>query len=133
MSAPQFVHLRLHSEYSVADGIVRLDDAIAAALADHMPALALSDLNNLFGPVKFYKAARSKGVKPIIGCDVWLDNDADRDQTVLAILLSHAPAGGGCASGAVSYPRRFQSARGGGVHRRRRCACRPAPAAALHG
>jgi DNA polymerase-3 subunit alpha len=72
MPAPQFVHLRLHSEYSITDGIVRLDDAIARAAADAMPALALSDLGNLFGMVKFYSAARSKGVKPIIGCDVWI-------------------------------------------------------------
>jgi DNA polymerase III subunit alpha len=70
MTDPRFVHLRLHSEYSIADGIVRLDDAVAAALRDLMPALALTDLSNLFGMVKFYKAARSAGIKPIIGCDV---------------------------------------------------------------
>jgi DNA polymerase-3 subunit alpha len=70
MADPRFVHLRLHSEYTIADGIVRLDDACAAAVANQMPALALTDLSNLFGMVKFYKAARSAGIKPIIGCDV---------------------------------------------------------------
>src|SRR2546423_59100 len=93
MSAPQFVHLRLHSEDSVAARIVRPDDAIAAALAGHMPPLAPTDLNNLFGLVKFYKAARAKGVKPIVGCDVWLANDADRDQPFRVLLLCQSRAG----------------------------------------
>src|SRR5512141_1721890 len=70
MTDPRFVHLRLHSEYTIADGIVRLDDAVAAARDDGMPALALTDLSNLFGMVKFYKAARGAGIKPLIGCDV---------------------------------------------------------------
>ncbi|MFA7267823.1 MAG: DNA polymerase III subunit alpha [Sterolibacterium sp.] len=77
-SLPQFVHLRLHSEYSITDGIVRLDAAVAQAAADVMPALALTDLANLFGMVKFYTAARKAGVKPIVGCDVWVaDNTTD--------------------------------------------------------
>ena len=59
MPESRFVHLRLHSEYSVTDGIVRLDDAVARASAHRMPALALTDLTNLFGLVKFYKAAAS--------------------------------------------------------------------------
>ena len=53
-----FVHLRLHSEYSVTDGIVRLGDAVGAAVRYQMPALALTDLANVFGLVKFYSAAR---------------------------------------------------------------------------
>ena len=68
MTDPSFVHLRLHSEYSVVDGIVRLDEAVEAAVADRMPALGLTDLGNVFGLVKFYTAARSRGVKPIAGC-----------------------------------------------------------------
>src|SRR4051812_15287834 len=51
---PHFIHLRLHSEYSIQDGIVRLDDAVARAAEDGMPALALTDLSNVFGLVKFY-------------------------------------------------------------------------------
>ncbi|MBX9727819.1 MAG: PHP domain-containing protein, partial [Sphingopyxis sp.] len=91
MSAPSpapFVHLRLHSEYSIVDGIVRIDDAVAAAQADGMPALALTDLSNVFGMVKFYKEARSKGIKPVIGCDLWLSNEADRDNPFRALLLA---------------------------------------------
>ncbi|MDQ5902657.1 MAG: polymerase subunit alpha [Pseudomonadota bacterium] len=58
MPDPRFVHLRLHSEYSVTDGIVRIDDAVARAAGSGMPALALTDLGNFFGLVKFYSAAR---------------------------------------------------------------------------
>ncbi|MFO1266909.1 MAG: DNA polymerase III subunit alpha [Rubrivivax sp.] len=72
-SAAAFVHLRVHSEYSVVDGTLRIDDAAAAARAERMPALAITDLGNLFGAVKFYKACRAKGVKPIIGVDVWME------------------------------------------------------------
>ena len=61
MTAPAFVHLRLHSEFSIVDGTVRIDDAVAAAAADGMPALAITDLANVFGLVKFYKAARARG------------------------------------------------------------------------
>ena len=90
---PQFIHLRLHSEYSITDGIVRLDDAIARAKEDAMPALALTDLCNVFGLVKFYKAARAAGVKPVVGCDVWISNDAHRDQTHRLLLLCRSHAG----------------------------------------
>lgn len=72
MLAPRFVHLRLHSEFSIADSIVRLDDAIAAAHADQMPALALTDLSNAFGLIRFYRAARATGIKPIMGIDTWV-------------------------------------------------------------
>jgi len=93
MPAPSFVHLRLHSEYSIVDGIVRLEQAVAAAMADGMPALALTDLCNVFGLVKFYQEARGKGVKPIIGCDVWLENEADRDKPYRVLLLCQSRAG----------------------------------------
>jgi len=85
---PAYVHLRLHSEYSIVDGIVRIDEAVAAARADAMPALALTDLGNVFGMVKFYAAARSSGIKPIIGCDLWLANEADRDNPHRMLLLA---------------------------------------------
>jgi DNA polymerase III subunit alpha len=92
-SAPQFVHLRCHSEYSIVDGIVRIDDYVAAANKDAMPALALGDLSNLFGAIKFYKAARDKGVKPIIGCELWLENTKNRDQAFRFLLLVQNNAG----------------------------------------
>ena len=88
MSSPGFVHLRLHSEYSIADGTLRIDDAVAAAAADRMPALALTDLSNQFGLIKFYTAARAHGLKPIAGCDVWIANDRERDQPSRALLLA---------------------------------------------
>ena len=93
MPDPSFVHLRLHSEYSVSDGIVRLDEAIAAAAADRMPALGLTDLANMFGLVKFYKDARAKGIKPVAGVDVWLSNDADRDKPFRLLLLAQNRGG----------------------------------------
>src|SRR5512134_1178326 len=93
MPAPSFVHLRLHSEYSIVDGIVRLDEAVEAAAADGMPALALTDLANVFGMVKFYQAARAAGVKPIVGCDVWLENESDRDKPYRMLLLCQSRSG----------------------------------------
>ncbi len=87
MSNPAFVHLRLHSEFSIADGTLRIDDAIAAAAADAMPALALTDLSNVFGLVKFYSAARGSGLKPIVGCDVWLTHESERDAPFRVLLL----------------------------------------------
>ena len=87
MSDPRFVHLRVHSEFSIADGIVRLDDIVAAAAKDGQGALALTDLGNAFGLVRFYKEARGKGVKPIAGCDVWITNPEDRDKPSRLLLL----------------------------------------------
>ena len=87
MGRPLFVHLRMHSEYSVNDGIVRIDDAVQRAAQDRMPALALTDAANLFGMVKFYGAARAAGVKPIIGADCWVENAADREKSARVLLL----------------------------------------------
>jgi DNA polymerase-3 subunit alpha len=67
-----FVHLRLHTEFSVVDGTNRIDEVVASAAADGQGALAITDLSNLFGAVKFYKAARSAGVKPLLGAELLL-------------------------------------------------------------
>jgi DNA polymerase-3 subunit alpha len=93
MAAPRFVHLRMHSEYSVTDGIVRIEEAVKRAAADGMPALALTDAANFFGMVKFYGAARAAGVKPIVGADCWLQNGADRDKPFRLLLLCSSRAG----------------------------------------
>ena len=61
-----FVHLRIHTEFSVVDGTNRIDEIVAAAALDNQPALAISDLGNLFGTVKFYSEARKAGVKPFL-------------------------------------------------------------------
>ncbi len=95
MNTPDFVHLRLHSEFSIADGIVRIDDAVDRAKADSMPALGISDLSNLFGMVKFYKACRGNGIKPVIGCDVWIENETDRDKPFRTLLICRNRAGYG--------------------------------------
>ncbi|MBS1191339.1 MAG: polymerase subunit alpha [Rhodocyclaceae bacterium] len=93
MSDLQFIHLRLHSEYSVTDGIVRVGDAVKRAAADGMPALALTDLANLFGLVKFYTGARGKGVKPIAGADVWIANPESPADPYRLLLLVKNKAG----------------------------------------
>ena len=84
-----FIHLRLHTEFSVVDGTNRIDDVVAAAAADGQPALAITDLNNLFGAVKFYKAARGAGVKPLLGAEVMLQGFSD--ETPGAMPGSHQP------------------------------------------
>ena len=95
MNAPRFIHLRLHSEFSITDGIVRLDDAVKRAKQDKMPALGMSDLMNIFGMVKFYKACRAQGLKPIIACDIWLENTEDRDKPYRLMLIAKNRAGYG--------------------------------------
>lgn len=69
-----FVHLRFHSEYSIVNGIVRLDPAIAAAVADSRVALGITDQMNIFGGLRFYSHAIAAGIKPIVGCDLWVTN-----------------------------------------------------------
>ncbi|MFA5083141.1 MAG: PHP domain-containing protein, partial [Hydrogenophilaceae bacterium] len=93
MTALSFIHLRLHSEYSVQDSILTIDRAIAMASEDGMPALALTDLANLFGLVKFYSGARKKGVKPIVGCDIWLAGRDQPDKLSRMLLLVQNRAG----------------------------------------
>ncbi len=93
MPLPVFVHLRCHSEYSIVDGMVRIGDYVERAVQDGIPALGLTDLSNLFGAVKFYKAARDKGVKPILGCEVWLENETSREQPFRMLLLCQTHVG----------------------------------------
>ena len=84
-----FVHLRLHTEFSVVDGTTRIDDIVKAAAGDGQPALAVSDFGNLFGAIKFYKAARGAGVKPIIGAEVLLEGrDPEQDAPARVLLLA---------------------------------------------
>jgi DNA polymerase-3 subunit alpha len=84
---PLFVHLRLHSEFSIEDGITRIDDVVAAAAADGQPALGIADLGNLFGMVKHYKGCRAKGIKPIIATDTWITNEGDRGKPFRVMLI----------------------------------------------
>ncbi len=81
-----FVHLRLHTEFSVVDGTNRIDEIVKAAAADGQPALGITDLNNLFGAIKFYKEARGKGVKPVIGAELMVQGLA-KDPTQISRLI----------------------------------------------
>ncbi|MGE4243358.1 DNA polymerase III subunit alpha [Ramlibacter sp.] len=84
-----FVHLRLHTEFSVVDGTNRIDDIVKRAAQDAQPALAITDLNNLYGAIKFYKEARGKGVKPLVGCELMvqgLGNDPAAIGRIVALV-----------------------------------------------
>lgn len=82
-----FVHLHVHSEYSLIDGLVRLDDLVLRIADKKGMAVALTDQSNLFGIVKFYKAARAAGIKPIIGMDAWVYNEQNEKHPYRLILL----------------------------------------------
>ncbi|GAB4036377.1 MAG: DNA polymerase III subunit alpha [Rubrivivax sp.] len=88
MARMAFVHLRTHTEFSVVDGTLRIDDAAQAAAQDGQPALAITDLNNLFGAVKHYKACRGRGVQPLIGADLWMEPEGgDKSPSRLLLLV----------------------------------------------
>jgi len=82
-----FVHLRLHTEFSIQDGTTRIDDALQMATQHGQPALAITDLGNLFGAIKFYKAAFSNGIQPIIGADIYLKDDTSQQSEISRLLL----------------------------------------------
>jgi DNA polymerase-3 subunit alpha len=82
-----FVHLRLHTEFSVIDGTNRIDEVIKSAVVDRQPALAITDLSNLFGAVKFYKEGRKRGIKPIIGVEIWLEGLGKDAKQLSRVLL----------------------------------------------
>ena len=83
-----FIHLRLHTEFSVVDSTCRIDDVVKVAAKDRQPALAITDLSNLFGAVKFYKEARGKGLKPVIGAEIILEGlGGDAGATSRMLLL----------------------------------------------
>ena len=72
MPADSFVHLHLHTEYSLLDGAIRTKELMKKAKQFGMPAVAITDHGNLFGAIEFYKAAEKEGIKPIIGCEVYM-------------------------------------------------------------
>ncbi|MBM3957645.1 MAG: PHP domain-containing protein, partial [Gemmatimonadetes bacterium] len=67
-----FVHLHNHSEYSLLDGLSRIERMVQRAAELGQPAMALTDHGNLYGVIDFYSAARAAGVKPLIGCEVYV-------------------------------------------------------------
>ena len=82
-----FVHLHLHSEYSLVDGTVRIDKLVEQAHALGMPAVALTDHSNLFAAIKFYQAAEQKGLKPIVGAEVQLRGEGEAGERSRLVLL----------------------------------------------
>ena len=78
--ADSFVHLHLHTEYSTLDGAVRCGEVAARAAELGMPAVAMTDHGNLYGAIDFYKAAHAAGVKPILGCEIYLAPESLHDK-----------------------------------------------------
>ena len=72
MSAKNFVHLHVHSEYSLLDGAVRIKDLVAKAAEFEMPAVALTDHGAMYGIIEFYNSAKKAGIKPLLGCEVYI-------------------------------------------------------------
>jgi DNA polymerase-3 subunit alpha len=83
---PRFVHLHLHSEYSLVDSTIRIDALIGRCVELGMPAVAITDQSNLFALVKFYRAAEKAGIKPIVGADVWMEDPELRQPARLTLL-----------------------------------------------
>lgn len=85
---PKFIHLRVHSDYSMCDGLNKVKPIIAKASDLAMPALALTDQTNLCGLVKYYHAAHGAGIKPIIGCDFWMKSQELEDELSRIVVLA---------------------------------------------
>lgn len=88
-----FVHLRLHTEYSLVDGLVRVKPLIKAVAAAGMPAVAVTDMSNMCALVKFYKAAMGGGIKPLCGADLWLAGRGEDAPLSRLTLLAMDAAG----------------------------------------
>ena len=82
-----FVHLHLHTEFSLVDGLVRIKPLMKSLAAAGMPAVALTDQSNLFAMVKFYRAALAAGIKPIIGVELLIRSDDERNPATRLVLL----------------------------------------------
>jgi len=89
----RFVHLHLHTEYSIVDGIVRIPLLMEKCRSLGMPAVALTDRSNLFGLVKFYRRAIAHGIKPVIGVDLQIANDSDPGKPDALVLLCQSLRG----------------------------------------
>src|SRR3989449_8665156 len=80
MPRDSFVHLHLHTEYSLLDGSIRMKELMKKAAEFEMPAVAITDHGNLFGAIEFYQEAQRAGVKPIIGCEVYVAPGSHKDR-----------------------------------------------------
>ncbi|MDX7746531.1 DNA polymerase III subunit alpha [Aeromonas veronii] len=88
MADPRFIHLRVHSDFSMVDGLQKINPIVGAAAANNMPAIALTDQMNMCGLVRFYGAAHGKGIKPIVGADFWVQSDELGDEQFRLTLLA---------------------------------------------
>ena len=88
-----FIHLHLHSEYSLVDSVLRINDVISATKKQDMPAVAVTDLSNVFAVVKFYKAAVAAGIKPVLGSDVWIERPEQPGKPFRLVLLCQSERG----------------------------------------
>ncbi|WP_339806935.1 PHP domain-containing protein, partial [uncultured Marinobacter sp.] len=88
-----FVHLRVHSEYSMVDGLIRVKPLINRVKELGMPAVGLTEQSNMCSLVRFYKAAMAAGVKPLPGADLWLENPDEPENPFRLTLLARNPAG----------------------------------------
>lgn len=88
MADPHFIHLRVHSDFSMVDGLQKIGPIVSAAAANNMPALALTDQMNMCGLVRFYGSAHGKGIKPLVGADFWVQSDELGDEQFRLTLLA---------------------------------------------
>ena len=86
--SPKFIHLRVHTDFSMCDGLTKVKPIVGGAAKMNMPALALTDQTNLCGLVKFYHATHGAGIKPIIGCDFWVQSDELEGELSRIVILS---------------------------------------------
>ncbi|HEY1771971.1 MAG TPA: DNA polymerase III subunit alpha [Gammaproteobacteria bacterium] len=84
--SPRFVHLRLHTEYSLADSVIRVPELMQAVKGSGMPAVGLTDLGNLFALIKFYEEAQDAGLKPIVGADLHVRESDNGEATLITLL-----------------------------------------------
>ncbi|HLD87819.1 MAG TPA: PHP domain-containing protein, partial [Candidatus Omnitrophota bacterium] len=89
MSNSNFVHLHVHTQYSLLDGACRVDELVQKAVRLGMPALGMTDHGNMFGAVHFYQAAKKAGIKPIIGCEAYVAPHSRFDKNPDQRNLSH--------------------------------------------
>ena len=90
MAEPRFIHLRVHSDYSMVDGLAKTGPLIKKAAALGMPAIAITDFTNLCGLVKFYGGAHGAGIKPVIGADFKVASELMGDElTQLTVLAAN--------------------------------------------
>ncbi|MEY2540043.1 MAG: polymerase subunit alpha [Verrucomicrobiota bacterium] len=80
MPRDSFVHLHLHTEYSLLDGAIRMKELMKRAVEYHMPAVAMTDHGNLYGAIEFYQEAQNAGIKPIIGCEAYIAPRSHKDR-----------------------------------------------------